>query len=214
MSLQNKKRSVKNLSELLNNEHRSDVIFLVGKCGQKIFGHRIILEMASDVFDAMFNHDFLESKQNTVEIPDIEPEVFLELLRFIYDQKANVTKENLVPLYAAADRYLMDDLKAFCFLNIDKTNVLWVRKVNSMRFNLDEIEQKCTKFISSQLLSVMQHADLESLDEKDIKLLFKDNKHLCSRNDIICFLGRWKKEELSYNSLRSSVRVVRPLLER
>ena len=93
-------RPVNDINQLLNNEFKSDIVFLVGKKGKKIFGHRIFLEVASDVFYAMFNNDFQESKENSVKISDIEPDVFLELLRFIYWKTAIITKENLVPLYA------------------------------------------------------------------------------------------------------------------
>ena len=98
-------RPVNDIEQLLNNEFKSDIVFLVGKKEKKMFGHRIFLEVASDVFYAMFNSDFKENNESSVKISDIEPDVFLELLRFIYCKRANVTKINLVPLYAGKESF-------------------------------------------------------------------------------------------------------------
>ena len=107
ISVTGSQRPVSHIEQLLNNEYMSDIVFIIGKDGQKIFGHRVFLEVASDVFYAMFNNEFQESKERSVKIPDIEPDVFLELLRFVYCNRAVVTKENLVPLYAGKyDHYI------------------------------------------------------------------------------------------------------------
>ena len=46
-----------------------------------------MLAKKSDVFDAMFSHDFAETVSNKVVITDLESEAVLEMLRFIYTGK-------------------------------------------------------------------------------------------------------------------------------
>ena len=49
--------------------------------------HKFMLAKKSDVFDAMFSHDFAETVSNKVVITDLESEAVLEMLRFIYTGK-------------------------------------------------------------------------------------------------------------------------------
>ena len=68
------------ISYLFNNDTLSDVSFLVGRSRVRIPGHKFVLSIGSPVFDAMFNGPLQESER-TVELPDVEPEAFLALLK-------------------------------------------------------------------------------------------------------------------------------------
>ncbi len=65
----------------------------------------------------MFNHSTKENITNQVVIEDIQPEVFHELLRFIYISRlTSETMETMLAprLFVAADKYLLDQLKSEC----------------------------------------------------------------------------------------------------
>ena len=62
----------------------------------------------------MFQNDLTEKKTNTLEIQDIEPDVFAEVLRFLYTDDVNNLDELSTGLLAAADKYMLDRLKAKC----------------------------------------------------------------------------------------------------
>jgi speckle-type POZ protein len=102
------------LEELFNSMQSSDVIFKVR--GRDCPAHKSILVDRSDVFAAMFQHSMEENLTNQIEIEDIEPEVFQELLRFIYTGKVPLEKlETMVAdLFIAADKYVMNELKMKC----------------------------------------------------------------------------------------------------
>ncbi len=55
-------------------------------------------------FNAMFEHEMEESKKNRVEINDVDPEVFKEMMRFIYTGKAPNLEKMADNLLAAADK--------------------------------------------------------------------------------------------------------------
>jgi speckle-type POZ protein len=100
--------------KLFENMKYADVTIKTG--GREFLAHKAILASRSQVFDAMFQHSTKEKLSNQVEIEDIHPDVFGQLLRFIYTGRLSLTtmEAMAVGLYAAADKYFLDQLKAEC----------------------------------------------------------------------------------------------------
>jgi len=90
----------------------SDVCFIID--GQEIKAHKLILAARSPVFAAMFLSNMMEKILERIEIPEIDPDVFNALLRYIYTAQVQVTEDNAEPLLAAADKYLLPSLKFKC----------------------------------------------------------------------------------------------------
>ena len=91
----------------------ADVTFIVQ--GQPIKAHKNILSVRSKYFQRMFDSDVEENIKDEVKVPDVEPEIFRGLLRFLYSGLApeNVTDKAL-DLLLAADKYGVDGLKQIC----------------------------------------------------------------------------------------------------
>ena len=125
--------------ELFDTMQMSDVIFNFGD--RQFPAHKLILAARSEVFAAMFQHPTTESLTNRIRIQDVEPEVFHELLRFIYTGRVSLEEKMdcfVARLFLAADKYLLDELKnqcencllqhmspdnsAFLLLHVDLTN--------------------------------------------------------------------------------------------
>ncbi len=102
------------LDGLFNNMQFSDVNFNIG--GRDFPAHKSILATRSEVFAAMFQHPMKEQSTNQIKIEDIEPEVFKELLRFIYTGRLSITSMETMAtrLFIAADKYLLEELKMKC----------------------------------------------------------------------------------------------------
>ena len=64
----------------------------------------------------MFQHPTKEQSTDQIKIEDIEPQVFQELLRFIYTGRVPLDKLETMAagLFIAADNYLIDELKMKC----------------------------------------------------------------------------------------------------
>ena len=114
ISNQENDRILHQLEEVFEKMSLTDVTFDIR--GQKCAAHKNILAMRSPVFAAMFHHPTKEMQSNQVEVKDIDPDVFQEVLRFIYTGKTESTAMNkMAPnLLAAADKYLLEDLKSRC----------------------------------------------------------------------------------------------------
>jgi speckle-type POZ protein len=84
--------------------------------GQHICGHKNILSARSPVFAAMFSHDLKETSTGRVRIEDFQLEIFKELMHFIYLGRTQepLKNDNAQPLYEAADKYDIVDLKQDC----------------------------------------------------------------------------------------------------
>lgn len=67
---------------MFNNPLMADIVFNVGPSGakQKIPAHKYILGIGSSVFFAMF-YGGLSDQSSEIDIPDVEPGAFLNLLR-------------------------------------------------------------------------------------------------------------------------------------
>jgi speckle-type POZ protein len=83
----------------------SDVTFNVR--GQKFAAHKAILSMRSPVFAAMFLHPTKEMQTGEVEVDDIDPNVFQEVLRYMYTGLTRLTAMDVTApaLLVAADKY-------------------------------------------------------------------------------------------------------------
>ena len=106
---------LRNLSKLLDNDSNADIHFNIQN--HIIAAHSAIISASSPVFAAMLEHGkFKEGVTRTVEIEDINVEVFKQLLKFLYtgvapDYDSPVITEQL---FVAADKYQVDFLKNQC----------------------------------------------------------------------------------------------------
>jgi len=119
--------------------------------------HKYMLARKSDVFDAMFSHNFEETYSNKVVIMDLESEAILEMLRFIYVGKVYQMEKVNKLLLAAADKYNIVDLKESCEKSL--CNSMTVDNVSSLlllardRVSV-ELKRRALDFISQNIEAV------------------------------------------------------------
>jgi hypothetical protein len=107
------------LLNLWNTKTLSDVTF---NCKENnIKAHTLILASGSPVLAAMFQHNFKENQEKVVKIKDINPDVFEELLYYIYTGKFNSGRNvDVAELFVAADKYAVETLKEECSLILSR----------------------------------------------------------------------------------------------
>uniref|UniRef100_A0A1A9UH61 BTB domain-containing protein n=1 Tax=Glossina austeni TaxID=7395 RepID=A0A1A9UH61_GLOAU len=139
------------LGKLFDSEKFSDVTVAVGDHSFRV--HKAVLAARSDVFAAMFEHEMVECKLNRVAINDIDPEVILEMLRFIYTGEAPNLDKMADDLLAAADKYALNDLKLMC------------------------AKALCTKLSVESAAEILMLADLHSVDQLKAQSIHFINTH-------------------------------------
>ena len=114
------KRVLKQLADMYIQQNHCDVQFTFkgdhDRHVQHVGGHVNILVARSSVFAAMFEHDMKEAATGEVEIEDVQPDIFKQLLHYIYSGRLStpLTETTAQPLFVAADKYDINDLKEEC----------------------------------------------------------------------------------------------------
>merc|ERR1719265_1986335 len=142
---------VGDLRQLINNPVLSDVTFLVE--GQPVYATRAHLAVRSEHFRALFCGGMKESTAHNKEIvlPDVAHPVFLLLLEYVYtDRVGDFPTDLAVQLLIAAERFLLDRLKALCEdvirKSIDVSNVVQIMMA-AKSHRADGLKDICMDFI-------------------------------------------------------------------
>ncbi|XP_046450192.1 speckle-type POZ protein B-like [Daphnia pulex] len=155
------KHVLDHLLNLWNTKTLSDVTF---SCkNYNIKAHTLILASGSPVLAAMFQHNFRENQEKVVEIKDIDPEIFEELLCYIYTGNFNSGRNvNVAELLVAADKYAVETLKEECALILS-------RKL--------KVENAAHYLVLAHLYNSPK------LREASLDFISKNAKAICSRKD-------------------------------
>ena len=110
--------------DLWKKKRTSNECSVTFNCGAKRFdAHTVVLEPRSPVWNEIFHSAaFKDNKGIPIEIPDIEPETFEDLLRYLYIGEAECLKDDQVAegavnsLFRAADEYGIECLKEKCLI--------------------------------------------------------------------------------------------------
>jgi speckle-type POZ protein len=159
------------LGELFDKMPSSDVNFNIG--GREFPAHKLILAARSEVFDAMFKHQMKENSTNQIKIEDIDPEVFQELLRFIYTGRVSTaTMEAMaVGLFVAADKYLLSGLKNECenylIHDMSPDNCIELLLNSNLMNSSEQLKNEAAKSFRRFPLQVMATRQWETLEKEN-----------------------------------------------
>lgn len=156
------------------NPELSDVTICVK--GTEYPGHKVILSSRSKVFEAMFKHGMIENQSSRIEVNDIDEEVFLQVLRYIYTGKAQNLNNLASQLLPVADRYDLEKLKILC------GNVLLGKLSNETAVSILILADMCN---ATELKN--RSAEFIKLHSKDVAKATntEDKKELMSRPHLL-----------------------------
>ncbi|CAF0885175.1 unnamed protein product [Rotaria sp. Silwood1] len=122
---------LQNLNEYLDSGIYCDLTFIIG-C-EKFLCHRIILASSSPYFQALLTHKFKENNLNSIELRDIEPQIFSLLLHYIYSGKIEIDNNNVQNILIASDMLQLDEVVQFCChylsISLNENNVIDTWKI-------------------------------------------------------------------------------------
>lgn len=107
-----------------------------------------------------------ESKKNRVEINDVEPEVFKEMMCFIYTGKAPNLDKMADDLLAAADKYALERLKVMCedalCSNLSVENAAEILILADLH-SADQLKTQAVDFINYHASDVLETSGWKSM---------------------------------------------------
>lgn len=109
---------VKNLYQNLDEDSFTDVTFLLPD-GSQLKAHKVILALASPVFEAQFFGPLAQKGLDEVNVRDVDGDTFRRVIQFIYIAEdmygyANADTEDQWRLLEAAHLYILPDLIDLC----------------------------------------------------------------------------------------------------
>uniref|UniRef100_A0A8C8Z317 Speckle type BTB/POZ protein like n=1 Tax=Prolemur simus TaxID=1328070 RepID=A0A8C8Z317_PROSS len=174
-------RLAEDLGNLWENTRFTDCSFFVR--GKEFKAHKSVLAARSPVFNAMFEHEMEESKKNRVEINDLDPEVFKEMMRFVYTGKAPNLDKMADNLLAAADKYALERLKVMCeealCSNLSVENVADTLVLADLH-SAEQLKAQAIDFINSQATDIMETAGWKSMIQSHPHLVAEAFRALAS----------------------------------
>ncbi|XP_026756984.2 uncharacterized protein LOC113516720 isoform X2 [Galleria mellonella] len=188
-------------ANLLQTGQWSDCTFLVGTEPNQvtIAGHKLILAMASPVFEAMFYGGMAE-RNDPIPILDVQPDAFKALLEYIYTENINISSfDKACELCYGAKKYMLPHLVKEC------TTYLWsdLYPKNACRayefarlFEENVLMEKCIQIISTNTKEVLKDSSFEEVDLSTVVTLFSlDHLNVDSELDLFEAAVRYAKAQ-------------------
>ncbi|KAJ8726048.1 hypothetical protein PYW07_000746 [Mythimna separata] len=194
---------------LLKSGQWSDCTFLVGAEPDQVViaGHKLVLAMASPVFEAMFYGGMAE-RNDPIPILDVQPEAFRALLEYIYTDNINISSfDKACELCYGAKKYMLPHLVKEC------TRYLWsdLYPRNACRayefarlFEENVLMDKCIQIISTNTKEVLTDSSFEDVELNTVITVFSlDHLNVDSELDLFEAAVRYAKAQDKRTSERS-----------
>ncbi|XP_037521121.1 speckle-type POZ protein B [Rhipicephalus sanguineus] len=158
------------LAWLLESGSSADVTLTVGS--ETFHAHKNILAARSPVFRDMFKHTTTED--DNVVIADVEPDVFANILQFVYTGSVPEPIEKPDSLLRAADRYHLDRLKAMCELTLISrlsAETASDTLILSHQHDADTLRSRTLNFVYSHIDDVAETSGWSTICKSHVELL-------------------------------------------
>ncbi|XP_041988028.1 uncharacterized protein LOC121739601 [Aricia agestis] len=195
---------------LLKSGQWTDCTFLVGTEPNQVVieGHKLILAMASPVFEAMFFGGMAEGNE-PIPILDVQIDAFKALLEYIYTDNINITSfDKACELCYGAKKYMLPHLVKEC------TRYLWsdLYPRNACRayefanlFEENNLMEKCIQIISTNTKEILNDSSFEEMDINTVITVFSlDHLNIDSELDLFEAIVRYAKAAERRNAERSA----------
>ena len=189
----------------VNNEIMSDVKFVVpaanseSESKQVIPAHKFVLAVSSPVFFAMFYGQMAETS-DSIELPDCNYESLLELFRYLYSDKVNLTGSNVIQVWYLARKYLVPSLAWKCIQFV--RNKFQVEASNVFRtlpyahvFQDKDLEDRCWVVVKKQTEEALRSDDFVTIERSLVESVVKREVLNVKEVELFKAVDRWATKE-------------------
>jgi speckle-type POZ protein len=188
----NSDQLVAQLEELFETMKFSDIT--VNVRGRQFQAHKSILATRSKYFGAMFEHPTKENLTHQVEIEDVDPAVFGEILRFLYTGHLSESTMGKMSagILAAADKYLLEQLKMECETQLihrmSAENCLELLLITDEHYPAFHLRKYAVEFFRRFSAEVMATDEWEKAEQSHPEQCLKILKKLVKSTVLCCHI--------------------------
>uniref|UniRef100_A0A1B0DD34 Uncharacterized protein n=1 Tax=Phlebotomus papatasi TaxID=29031 RepID=A0A1B0DD34_PHLPP len=188
----------------------ADCHFLLGAPPHQevIPGHKLILAMASPVFEAMFFGGLAE-KSDPIPICDVQPEAFKALLEYIYMDSIKInTVDKACELCYAAKKYMLpyvvEQCTRFLWADLKPSNVCRAYEFARL-FEEHRLMMTCMEMICTRTMEVIKDTSFEEVEISTIHTIL-DQEFLSVDSELSLYfaLSRYSEKHTAQGESSSS----------
>lgn len=201
---------------MYNNPLIADVCFTVGTAPnvQKIPAHKYVLAIGSSVFHAMF-YGGLADNQDSVELPDVEPAAFQNLLRYLYCDEIQLAADNVLATLYAAKKYIVPFLARACVQYLETS--LSARNAcillsQSRLFEEHDLMEQCWEVIDAQAEEALASDCFTDIDFSTLESILLRDTLNAREVTVFSAVCRWAEAECQRRDLEPSPQNKREVL--
>ena len=205
---------------IFNNQLLSDVKFVVpsstseSESRKVIPAHKFVLAISSPVFFAMLYGKIAETT-DSIELPDCEYESLLELFRFMYTDKANLSGSNVMQVMYLANKYMVPSLAEKCteYLreNLKASNVFCILP-HAQKFEDKDLEDRCWEVIEKQTEEAVTSDEFVTVERSVVESVVKRERLHVTEVELFKAVDRWATKESERQGKKSEGDVKRRIL--
>ncbi|XP_055692411.1 BTB/POZ domain-containing protein 6-B-like [Lutzomyia longipalpis] len=198
----------------------ADCHFLLGVPPNQevIAGHKLILAMASPVFEAMFFGGLAE-KADPIAICDVQPESFRALLEYIYTDTIRVnTVDKACGLVYAAKKYMLpyvvEQCTKFLWSDLQPSNVCRAYEFARL-FEENQLMMTCLEMICTRTMEVIEDPSFEEVEMSTI-LTILDQEFLSVDSELSLYyaLSRYSEKHAGQEGSASRAADIRQAVQK
>ena len=148
-----------------------------GECESKMVipAHKFVLAISSPVFYAMFYGQMAETT-DSIELPDCEYESLLEMFRYLYSDKVNLSGSNVMQVLYLANKYMVPSLAEKCaeYLrrNLKASNVFCIL-LHAQKFEDKDLEDRCWEVIEGNTEEAVTSDEFVAVERSLVETVVK-----------------------------------------
>ncbi|XP_029474360.1 BTB/POZ domain-containing protein 19-like isoform X3 [Rhinatrema bivittatum] len=190
------------LRSLVNNPQFSDVKFIVGKEKQEICAHRCVLAARCSMFHAMFKQPVQspdasqdqEPAQVSIILGDVEPEVFLPLIEFLYTNSVTLNSLIALEVLTSSVEYGLNDLRKLCVEFIKET-LTAEQACEALQaaviYRQGDMKNHCLAFIESHTQEVIRTRSFRELSAPALLCVLQSDRLTVDEVQLIRAVREW-----------------------
>ena len=188
---------------IFNTELLSDVKFVVpastGKSESKkvIPAHKFVLAISSPVLYAMFYGQMAETR-DSIELLDCDYESLLEMFRYLYSDKVNLSGSNVMQVLYLANKYMVPSLAEKCteYLrrNLKASNVFCILP-QAQKFADKDLEDRCWELTDKQTEEAVMSDEFVSVERSLVETVVNREELNVKEVELFKAVDRWATEQ-------------------